>query len=65
MSFIQREVDRLRGEIVHAPDGSRRAELYAAQQALEPTGVRAPYDMVMGIQATKADCSAHNRLPQF
>jgi hypothetical protein len=51
MSFIQREIDRIRAELVTAPANK---ELYAAQQALEwvlePSGIKSPYAMITGTQ---------------
>lgn len=65
MSFIQREIDRIRADLIVNPD---QRELYAAQQALcwalEPGGVRAPYAMIMGIEEAPEDCSAQRRPPQ-
>jgi hypothetical protein len=51
MSFIQRELDRIQNTLTTAQLSShRRAELYAAQQALvwalDPTGFKPPYDMI-------------------
>ena len=50
MSFIQREINRIRVELADGVEG--KEQLYAAQQALcwalEPSGVKSPYDMIMG-----------------
>lgn len=71
MSFLQRELDRI-GEVLRSPQSSNRyAELYAAQQtlvwALEPTGFKAPYDMIVGtsIPADLEDCLAGNGRSPF
>jgi hypothetical protein len=65
MGFVQREIDRIRQAILADPPN--RAELYAAQQALEwamePSGIASPYDMIMGTAAGSEDCSVHNHLP--
>ena len=65
MSFIQREIDRIRADIISG--AGDRASLYAAQQALEwvlePGGIKSPYAMIMGTQAGSADCWAHHRQP--
>ena len=66
MSFIQREIDRLRTGLL---DGvSNKEEIYAAQQALEwalePSGIKSPADHLMGTQEDLAGCSAHpHRVP--
>jgi hypothetical protein len=48
MSFIRREIDRIRESLVVG--GPRYEEMYAAQQALEwalePMGFKAPSDMI-------------------
>ena len=69
MSFVQREIDRLHSEILKTDENTPSyAQLHAAQQALgwalEPTGVKSPYDTIMGTQATKEDCSDVVRPPQ-
>jgi hypothetical protein len=50
MSFVQREIERLRNEMISNPKNARYPELYAAQQALawslEPTGFSSPFDMI-------------------
>ncbi|MBZ9873095.1 hypothetical protein LB542_19800 [Mesorhizobium sp. BR1-1-9] len=60
MSFIQREIDRIRESLVASDP--RYDELYAAQQALEwalePSGIKPPYAMIMGTQEGSGDCSA-------
>lgn len=49
MSFIQREIDRLR-EAILASEGDKRDQLYAAQQALswalDPACFKTPYSLV-------------------
>ena len=66
MSFIAREIDRLRAAIL--ADSNRRDELYAAQQALEwalePGGIRSPYRMITGTQEGSGDYLADLHLPQ-
>lgn len=68
MSFIQREIDRVASEMEAARGTVKYRELYAARQALswalEPGGFASPYNMIMGILATKADCSVPPRPPQ-
>lgn len=67
MSFIRREIDRIR-ESLTASD-PRYDELYAAQQALEwtlePMGFKAPSDMIAAkdIPEGSEDCRAENDLP--
>lgn len=66
MSFIQREIERLNAAII--PDTPKQDGLYAAQQALawalEPSGIKSPYEMIMGIQEGSEDCSGHLHQPQ-
>jgi hypothetical protein len=54
MSFIEREIQRINKALIENPESPEYDRLYVAQQALawtlEPTGVKSPYDMVMGIQ---------------
>jgi hypothetical protein len=61
MSFIQREIDLLHEAIVGATNEIERGRLYAARQALawalEPTGFKAPLNMIKGIQGAQEDCS--------
>lgn len=61
MGIIQREIDRIRAELVNG-SGISRDELYAAQQALEwalePGGIKSPFQMIMGIRGDSEDCSA-------
>ena len=68
MSFVQREIDRLRKALLATPDGDRRNKLYAAQQALswalEPGGIKSPYDMITDTEAEPRDCSVPPRPPQ-
>ncbi|MBN8874852.1 MAG: hypothetical protein J0H67_18595 [Rhodospirillales bacterium] len=69
MSFIEREIDRLRSEILRASDGNRRAEFYTAQQALswasEPTVYRSPVVILTGTPGEPEDCQAERRRHQF
>ena len=62
MSFIQREIDRLRGAILTS-EGDKRDQLYAAQQALswalDPACFKTPYCLVTGTPADSADCLEH------
>ena len=59
MSFIQREIDRIRSELLRGDE--RHSELCAAQQALEwtlePSGIRSPHSMIMRIPGDSTDCS--------
>jgi hypothetical protein len=59
MSFIQREIDKIRSKLIETND-QHHSELYAAQQALawalEPDGIRSPYKMIMGTQEGSEDC---------
>lgn len=65
MSFIQRELERVVTKLQTGPlaDDVRR-QLYAVQQALlwasEPTGFKAPYDMIVqtNIPVNLEDCPA-------
>ena len=58
MSFIQRELDKI-STALSETTGPQYIELYAAQQALawalEPDGIRSPFQMVMGTQADSID----------
>jgi hypothetical protein len=60
VSFVQREIAKLNSAIVAEPEGFRREQFYAAQQALawalEPTGFRSPFNMIMGIQEAPECC---------
>jgi len=68
MSFIARELDRIGSRLreLH-PSDLEYEKLYAAQQALswalEPTGFKAPYDMIMGTPEGSEDCSARSHPP--
>ena len=63
VSFVQREIDRLSSALRENPNADDYASIYAAQQALswamEPMGIKAPMEMLRGIQAGSTDCSAH------
>jgi HEPN domain-containing protein len=52
MSFVSREIEKLNRALREAPEGDRRAELYAAQQALawalEPCVIQAPSVTISG-----------------
>ena len=67
IGFVQRELDRIRREIVlqEAPSLEDDARLRAASQALswalEPTGFATPYDVIMGTRPEPAGCSEHLR----
>lgn len=58
MGFIQREIDRLAMALREELDEKRYTQLYAAQQALawalEPGGIKYPYDEIMGTEASEA-----------
>jgi hypothetical protein len=64
MSFIQRELDRIGNALTCTQPGKGYAELYAAQQALvwalEPSGFKPPYDMIIptNTPGDSADCPA-------
>lgn len=59
MTFIQRELDRIRPLLLDLSH-PQHAELYAVQQALswaqEPNGFASPYKMLTGIPEGSADC---------
>ena len=66
MGFVQREIDRIREQLIGSePNAPRWRELYAAQQALEwalePGGIASPYTMIAGTQEGSEDCSEHPR----
>lgn len=70
MSFIQREITRINSALISEGENTPEyAKLYAAQQALswvlEPTGVKSPYDFILGTQEGSEDCSDESRPPQF
>ena len=66
MGFIERELDRLEGELRGTDDRERQGLLYAAQQALkwatEPQGFAAPLDVILrgaaGLQPATTDTLA-------
>lgn len=62
MSCVQRELKRIQEMLPSRQCDPRFRELYAAQQALEwalePNGVKSPFDMIMGTPGDLADCSA-------
>ena len=66
MSFVAREVERIREAITLGQDEDGR--LYAAQQALcwalEPDAIMKPFEFVTGNAEETRDCSAHRRQPQ-
>lgn len=67
MSFVQRELDRIRSAL--SSNSERYAELYAAQQALawvlEPTGFKPPFETItMGTQEGSGDYSERSHPPQ-
>lgn len=69
MSFVKREIDRINGEINRTDENTPvYAQLHAAQQALgwalEPTGVKSPYDTIMDIPARPEDCLGGVHPPQ-
>jgi hypothetical protein len=74
-SFIEREMLRVRGELVEilnqsepGSEGPKYALLYAAQQALawvlEATGAESPYDLIMANQEEPEDCWDKSHPPQ-
>lgn len=60
MSFIQRELNRIREQLKKGENFPEYDNLYAAQQALswaiEPDGYKPPYDLVMSTQASSKGC---------
>ena len=67
MGFVEREIAKIHAALVQPEHEDKRPELYAAQQALawalEPTGVKSPYDLFVGTQAGPEDCSDESRPP--
>jgi len=67
MSFIQRELDRLRSALLSSPEGNEHDRLYAAQQALswslDPDGFASPYETIMDIRGAPKDCQGGYRQP--
>lgn len=68
MSFVQRELDHIRGALLDPQQVERHAELYAAQQALswalDPEGAKSPFQMLTDTPAGSEDCSERSRPPQ-
>ena len=66
MSFIQREIDRLRAALLESNPATYDS-LYAAQQALawasEPDGFKSPTDLIQGTREDSEDCSARSCPP--
>ena len=62
MGFIERELNRIALALHDPAYEAEYDSLYAAQQAfswaIEPTGFRGSYNMVMGIPEDLEDCSA-------
>lgn len=63
MSFIRREINKIRSQLIES-NGQHYNELYAAQQALEwalePDGIRSPFQMITrGTLGAGEDCLAH------
>jgi hypothetical protein len=62
MSFMQRELHKIREALLRESDKATYDRLYAAQQALawasEPDGFRAPFNSIMGIQGDSEGCLA-------
>ncbi len=67
MSFIKRELDRIRHVLCDPSKHNRYDELYAAQQALawasEPNGYASPMKMITDISGDSEGCSALPRPP--
>ncbi len=67
MSFIKRELDRIRHVLCDLSKHNRYDELYAAQQALawasEPNGYASPMKMITDIPGDSEGCSALPRPP--
>lgn len=69
MGYLQREIDRLHDGLLSLDESDEKYKcLHAARQALEwaqePTGVKAPYDAIMGTLEAPEDCSDEPRPPQ-
>jgi len=68
MSFVQRELIRIKEALRPEVKASMYDKLYVAQQTLEwvlePNGIKAPYNMIMGTPAKPEDCSDESRPPQ-
>ena len=68
MSFIKRELDRIRHVLCDPSKHNRYDELYAAQQALEwalePHGYASPMKMITDIPGDSIGCSAPAHQPQ-
>lgn len=51
MSFLQREIDKIRAKLLELKTGEKYDQLYAAQQslawALDPDNAKSPYSMIM------------------
>lgn len=62
MSFVKREINRFQTELTN-PSSTHHNELYAAQQALEralePSGIKSPFEMIKDTQEGSEDCLAH------
>lgn len=63
MSFIARELDRIREKLLELKSGEKYDQLYAAQQALawalDPEAANSPYKTIMrGTQEGPEDCPA-------
>ena len=67
MSFLQRELDRVRRALLDPLNRDRYDELYAAQQALswasEPNGYASPMKMLMGTPGDLEGYSAPSHQP--
>lgn len=62
MSFLERELERIHGALLVTDDKPTYDQLYAAQQALawatEPSGAKAPYEMIMDTPGDSGGYSA-------
>lgn len=60
MSFVNRELERISVALGEPRSAEQNAQLYAAQQALswalEPTGFKAPFQMIMSTAEGSEDC---------
>lgn len=66
LGFVNRELARIATTLRELDDGDLTNRLYAAQQvlwwSLEPTGSKAPHDMIMGTLEGSKDCRGDSRL---
>lgn len=68
MSFVQRELDRIRAALLDEAQAEHYDELYTAQQALswalDPEGAESPFTLLTrDRKPSSEDCSERNRPP--